>query len=233
MAPQNQILAALSPQIYEELAPFLRQVSLEQGKRLHDPGEPIEAVYFPIDCACSITLTMSDGITTVETAIVGYRDMLGVNVLMAKQVTTRTTYLVQIPGDAFKLDAQTLRQLCERYPELRDQLLNYTQAFIAQLSQNVACNRAHTLDQRFARWLLEAQDRVKSNEFRLTQDFIAEMLGVRRAGVTVAANKYQDLGLISYRRGVIEIRDQQRLEAMSCECFKAIKAEYDRLLGAG
>jgi CRP-like cAMP-binding protein len=231
MTPQNQLLASIPHEVYQQLAPFLRLVLLEQGQHLHDPGNLIEAVYFPINCACSITLTMSDGTTTVETAIAGNRDVLGINVLMGKPATTQTRYIVQIPGSAFKVDAQTLRQLCSHHPELRDQLLNYTQAFIAQLSQNVACNRAHTLDQRFARWLLEAQDRVKSSELRLTQDFIAEMLGVRRAGVTVAAKKYQDLGLISYRRGVVEIREQQQLEAMACECFRTINTEYDRFLG--
>jgi CRP-like cAMP-binding protein len=119
----------------------------------------------------------------------------------------------------------------DRNKDLRDELLRYTQAFIAQISQTTACNRLHTLEQRLARWLLEVQDRVESNQIRLTQEFIADMLGVRRAGVTQAAQKLQDSGIIRYARGNVDILDLQRLEAGACECFRVIKDEYDRLLG--
>ena len=150
---------------------------------------------------------------------------------MGGRETTQTEYIVQIAGSAMKIDAQTLRDEFDRNKKLRDVLLPYTQALIAQISQTTACNRLHALEQRFARWLLEAQSRVENDELKLTQEFLGHMLGVRRAGVTQAAQKFQESRIIRYSRGHINILDQRGLEAASCECFRTVKDEYDRLLG--
>ena len=230
MTVENYLLAAMPSELYDKLAPNMKRVSLQQGQMLHYPGETIEHLYFPIDCALSITMTMNDG-RTAETGIVGKREVIGINAFMGGRETTLTTYIVQVAGTALKIDARPMLEEFDRNKDLRDELLRYTQAFIAQISQTTACNRLHTLEQRLARWLLEVQDRVESNQIRLTQEFIADMLGVRRAGVTQAAQKLQDSGIIRYARGNVDILDLQRLEAGACECFRVIKDEYDRLLG--
>ena len=230
MTSKNHLLAALPREVYEKIAPNLKHVSLERGKILHHPGEVIQDLYFPIDCAISITITMSSGSTT-ETGIIGNREVVGVNAFMGGRETTQTEYIVQIAGSAMKIDAQTLRDEFDRNKKLRDVLLPYTQALIAQISQTTACNRLHALEQRFARWLLEAQSRVENDELKLTQEFLGHMLGVRRAGVTQAAQKLQESRIIRYRRGHIDILDQRGLEAASCECFTTVRDEYDRLLG--
>ena len=230
MTTENRLLATLNGEIQDKLAPNLKLVSLELGTMLHDAGDTIEDVYFPIDCLLSITISMSDG-ATAEVGMVGNREMLGVNSFMGINAITQTNYNVQIAGKAVKVNARLLREEFDRNKNVRDVLLGYTQALIAQTSQTAACNRLHPLEKRLARWLLEAQDRVDSNELKLTQEFIADMLGVRRAGVTQAAQKLQESGLIVYRRGNVQILDKPKLEAASCECFLCLKDEYDRLLG--
>ena len=230
MAKENHLLASLPPDVYEKLAPHLKYVSLKQGQRLHEPGEMIQEIYFPIDCLLSITITMSDG-AIVETGIIGCREMLGINAFLGGRETTHTEYTVPIPGSAIKVDAQILRKEFNSNQELRNVLLRYAQAFIVQVSQTAACNRTHLLEHRLARWLLEANDRIKSDELRLTHEFIATLLGVRRAGVTQAAQNLQDRGLIRYSRGRIHILNQGGLEAFSCECFRTVKDECDRLQG--
>jgi CRP-like cAMP-binding protein len=230
MAIGNCLLDALSPELYEKLAPNLKRVSLKQGEILHHPGETIEDLYFPIDCALSITITMSDG-STAEAGLVGRREAIGINAVMGGRETTQTEYIVQVAGSAIKVDARILLEEFDRNKELRDVLLRFTQALIAQISQTTACNSLHTLEQRLPRWLLEAQDRVNSNELKLTQEFLSEMLGVRRAGVTQTAQKLQENGLIEYHRGRVQILDQGGLEEAACECFGTVKEEYDRLLG--
>jgi CRP-like cAMP-binding protein len=230
MATENRLLAALPREVYEKLAPNLKQVSLERGTILHHPGETIKDLYFPIDCLLSITITMNDG-STAEAGIVGNREVIGVNAFMGGRETTQTEYIVQIAGSAIKADARPLLEEFDRNKAMRDVLLRYTQALIAQLSQSIGCNSLHVLDQRLARWLLEAQDRIDSDDLKLTQEYIAHMLGVRRAGVTQAAQKLQERGLIQYHRGHVHILDQPGLEAASCECFRVLREEYDRLLG--
>lgn len=231
MRVHNRLLTALSREVYEKLAPHLKLVSLERGKILHLPGEIIRDVYFPLDCLISITITMKDG-STAETGVIGNREMLGVNAFMGGRETTQTEYIVQIAGSAKKMDAQVLLYEFDQNKELRDLMLRYTQALIAQISQTTACNRLHILEQRFARWLLEAQARMESDELLLTQEFLGDMLGVRRAGVTQAAQKFQEKGFIQYSRGCVHITNQQGLEAAACECFKTVGDEYNRLLGA-
>jgi CRP-like cAMP-binding protein len=230
MAIGNCLLDAMSPELYEKLAPNLKRVSLKQGEILHHPGETIEDLYFPIDCALSITITMRDG-STAEAGLVGRREVIGINAVMGGKETTQTEYIVQVAGSAMKIDARILLEEFNRNKELRDVLLRYTQALIAQISQTTGCNSLHTLEQRLPRWLLEAQDRVNSNELKLTQEFLSEMLGVRRAGVTQAAQKLQENGLIKYHRGRVQILDQGGLEEAACECFGTVREEYDRLLG--
>jgi CRP-like cAMP-binding protein len=173
---------------------------------------------------------MSDG-STAEAGLVGRREVIGINAVMGGRETTQTEYIVQVAGSALKIDARILLEEFDRNKELRDVLLRYTQALIAQISQTTACNSLHTLEQRLPRWLLEAQDRVNSNELKLTQEFLSDMLGVRRAGVTQAAQKLQENGLIKYHRGRVQILDQGGLEEAACECFGTVREEYDRLLG--
>lgn len=232
MGKENYLLASLPPNLYEKLAPHLQYVSLKQGQRLLEPGETIQEIYFPIDCLISITITMSDG-AVVETGMIGSREMLSFNTFLGGRETTHNEYNVQIPGSAIKADAQMWRKEFDCNQELRNVLLSYAQAFIVQVSQTAACNRTHLLEHRMARWLLEVHDRINSDELRLTHEFIAMMLGVRRAGVTEAAQNLQNRGLIRYRRGHIYILNQSGLEAFSCECFRTVKNECDRLLGIG
>ena len=183
MTAKNRLLTALPGEVSEKLAPYLKLVSLERGKILHLPGEIIHDVYFPLDCQLSITITMKDG-STAETGVIGNREMLGVNAFMGGSETTQTEYIVQVAGSAMKTDAKVLLHEFDLNKKLRDLLLRYTQALIAQISQTTACNRLHVLEQRFARWLLEAQTRLESDKLLLTQEFLGDMLGVRRAGVT-------------------------------------------------
>ena len=229
MVAQNHLLNIMSRELSEKLAPNFQQVCLPHAKILHHPGETIKDLYFPIDCLLSITITMRDG-SVVETGVVGNREAIGINAFMGGRETTQTEYIVQIPGNAIKVPANIMRDEFDSNKELRDLLLRYTQAFIAQISQTAACNRLHSLEQRFARWLLEAQNRVDNDNLKLTQEFIANMLGVRRAGVTQAAQKLQQSGLIEYSRGRVQIIDQGGLESSACECFSTLAEEYDRLL---
>ena len=226
----NRLLQILPNRVYQKLEPHLKLVYLTQGEILHLAGETIQELYFPIDCMLSITLTTIDG-NTVETGLVGNRDVLGINALMGKAETTNTEYIVQVSGRAFQIKAEIMRSLFFQHRELHDVMLYHTQALIAQISQTTACNRFHFLEQRLARWLLEAQQRAGSNKIYLTHEFISNMLGVRRSGVTQAAHKFQDEGIIRYSRGHVEIIDRQKLEDNACECFWRVKAEYDRLLG--
>lgn len=230
MTVKNQILAALSPEVFGRLSDHLIQISLKQGEIIHQPGDPLLHLYFPIDCLFSITITMQDG-ATAEVGMAGNRDVLGLNTLMGNSKATQSAYFVQVAGSAFKIRADIVQQEFDRHGEFHQLLLRYTQAFLAQVSQTAACNALHTLEQRLARWLLESQDRVGSDHLPLTQEFIAVMLGVRRAGVTLAAQKLQEQKLIQYQRGNVQILDQAGLEAFACECFRSLKTEYDRSLG--
>ncbi|MDX2244720.1 MAG: Crp/Fnr family transcriptional regulator [Leptolyngbyaceae cyanobacterium bins.302] len=229
MTAENRILAALSPEVLERLTPHLHQMKYEQSKIIYRPGDQLTHVYFPINCLFSVTITMQDG-ATAEVGMVGNREMLGINTLMSNQETTQTECGVQVAGSAMQIDTQIMRTEFERYGELHAVLLRYNQAFLAQVSQTAACNSLHTLEQRLPRWLLEVQSRINSDHLPLTQEFIAAMLGVRRAGVTQMAQKLQERKLIQYRRGNVQILNQSGLEVSACECFNRIKAEYDRLL---
>lgn len=230
MNAQNRILTSLSADVRDRLAPYCNSVTLAQGDMMYRPGETLTQLYFPINCLFSVTITMQDG-AVAEVGMVGHREVLGIHAFLSNQAIIQTEYVVQVAGDAVKIDAQVVRQECDRHGELRDVLLRYAQAFVAQASQTAACNSLHTLEQRLPRWLLEVQSRIGSDELSLTQEFIATMLGVRRAGVTQMAQRLQERKLIRYHRGHVQIVNQSGLEASACECFKTVKGQYDRLLG--
>ena len=179
----------------------------------------------------SITVTTQNG-STIEAGTVGSREVAGINAFMGGAETTQTEYICQLPGKVYKIAAAPLKLEFDRNTEMRDVMLKYTQALIAQISQNVACNRLHNLQQRCSRWLLEVRDRVQSDEFPLTQEFIAQMLGVDRVSVTSSMGLLRDEGVIEYVRGNISITGLEALKEKSCECFFVLQEEYTRLLGA-
>ncbi|MDZ8260371.1 Crp/Fnr family transcriptional regulator [Nostoc sp. ChiQUE01b] len=227
--PANNLLAVLPPADYERLVPHLKLVPLPLKKVLYEAGEPIAQVYFPNKAVVSIVTTMEDG-STVEVGIVSNEGMVGMPVILGDDTTT-TTAFVQIPGVAMQMDADILRSEFNRGGAIQSLLLRYVQAVYTQIAQGVACNRLHKLERRLARWLLTVSDRLESEEFPLTQEFISQMLGVRRAGVTEAANILSEAGMISYHRGQINILNREALEKTSCECYQIIENEFVRLLG--
>lgn len=229
MATQNLLLTALPREVYKQIENKMEEVELSYGEILNRPGETIEEVYFPLTCLISVTITMMDG-TTVEAGVVGSREMVGINAFMGGSETTQTEYIVQVPGKAVKMKAHLLLSEFDTNKSLRDVMLKYTQAYIAQISQNVACNRTHTIEKRMARWLLESSDRLYSDELILSHEFLSHMLGVRRSGVTETAHLLENKGFIKCSRKKIQIVDRQGLEEASCECYEVIKKEYDRLL---
>jgi CRP-like cAMP-binding protein len=230
MGAQNLLLAALPEEVLRRLDRHRRTVDLKNGDVLHRPGEAIRDVYFPLDCLISVTVTMAEA-RTAEAGIVGSREMVGVNAFMGGWETNQTEYICQSPGQAVRVDAEPFLSEFDRVKAVRDVMLRYTQAYIAQLSQNVACNRLHAIEQRLARWMLECRDRLKSDDLGMTHEFISEMLGVRRAGITETAAKLAALGVIEHGRKMLRVVDASGLEGVSCECFRVIRDEYDRLLG--
>ncbi len=229
MTNENLLLTALPCDLYKRIENKMEQVELSYGEILNRPGELIEEVYFPLTCLISVTITMMDG-STVEAGVVGSREMVGINAFMGGQETTQTQYIVQVPGKAVKMKAHLLLHEFDINKSLRDVMLKYTQAYIAQISQNVACNRTHTIEKRMARWLLESSDRLYSNELILSHEFLSHMLGVRRSGITETAHILEKKGLIECSRKKIKTINRQGLQEASCECYEVIKEEYDRLL---
>ncbi len=225
----NQILNTLTGEEYERLSVHLEPVTLALGEVLYHPEQPITHVYFPNHGTVSLLSTFEDG-GSVEVGMVGNEGMFGVNVFMGS-ITTPLEAVVQLAGDGLRMRADALRQEFRQGGQLQDLLLRYTQAFITQIAQNAACNRAHPTEGRLVRWLLMCQDRAQSKELQLTHEFIANMLGVRRAGVTESAGQLQQRGLIKYHRGHITILDRQAMEAASCECYGIVKKEFARLVG--
>jgi CRP-like cAMP-binding protein len=228
---RNMLLERLPRQVMDRIRSKLIPVSLKHSEILHKPGEKIIDLYFPTTCMISVTVAMRDG-RTVEAGAIGSREAAGINAFMGGREITQTEYIVQLPGEALKISARALQIEFNRNTELRDVLLRYTQAFLAQVSQNVACNRLHDINQRIARWILEVSDRVQADEFPLTHEFMAEMLGIRRASVSFASMKLKNLHIIEAKRGSFKILDVKALEKNSCECYSALKAEYGRLLDA-
>jgi len=226
----NRLLEALPRTIYNGLKTSLIPISLRRGEVLHKPGAFIRTLHFPTNSLISITVTMPDG-RIAEAGVVGNREVVGINAFMGGSETTETTYIVQMAGDALKIASAPLLEAFDNNKSVRDVFLKFTQAHIAQISQNVACNRLHSLEQRYARWLLEVRERVHRDDLVLTQEFASEMLGVLRPAVSIAASTLEKNGVIERRRGVTFICDVAGLEKASCPCYRIIVGEYDRLLG--
>ncbi len=225
---QNYLLAALSADVGRRLIPHLEPVDLPLGKVLYESGEPEYHVYFPTDSIVSLQYLMSDG-DSAEISVVGNEGIVGVAVLLGGQSTTSRAF-VRSAGSAFRLSRQWLDDEFNRHGELQWLLLRYTQSLITQMAQTAVCNRHHTINQQLCRWLLLSLDRLSGNDLNMTQELIANMLGVRREGVTQAACKLLRLGTIEYKRGRIRVLDRPELERLSCECYGVVKKECDRLL---
>ncbi|MDT7687746.1 MAG: hypothetical protein QOJ70_2672 [Acidobacteriota bacterium] len=219
----NRLLAALPKKEYQQLLPLLEQVTLPFAEVLYEPGTLIRHVYFPNDSIVSLLAQVAER-STLEVGIVGSEGMAGISVFMGVE-TSRYRGIVQGEGTAMRMKAAALRTESEHMRPLQLLLQRYTHSLLTQISQSAACNRFHRVDARLARWLLMTRDRLRSNEFRLTQEFMSNMLGVRREGVTRSAGDLQRQGLISYSRGRITIHDRAGLEAIACVCYMIIKAE--------
>jgi CRP-like cAMP-binding protein len=226
----NKILAALPASQYKRLAPHLKPVDLKSGQILLDPNEEVEAIYFPQTAMISLVSIMINGSTT-EIGLVGNEGMVGLPAILGGRSTTSRS-IVQISGIALKIPAEIIVKEFYRGEKFQQLILLYTQALLSQVSQSAACNRQHKIEERLARWLLSVQDCVLQNEIPLTQEFIANMLGTRRSGVTVAAGILQQAGIIRYTRGKITILNQQDLEDTACECYRLVQNEFMRLLGS-
>lgn len=225
---QNHLLAALSTESEERLFPHLELVPLPLGKVLYEPGDTMRHVYFPTDSIVSLLYVMENG-ASAEIAVVGNEGLVGISLFMGG-LSTPSRAVVQSAGSAYRLSGALIKEEFARHGDLQILLLRYTQALITQMSQTAVCNRHHSIDQQLCRWLLLSLDRLIGNELTMTQELIANMLGVRREGVTEAAGKLQKLGVIEYTRGKITVLDRSKLEKLSCECYAVVKAETDRLL---
>jgi CRP-like cAMP-binding protein len=225
---KNRLLAALPQEEYERLRPSLEPVSFELGEVIYESGERLDYVYFPTTAIISLLYLMEDG-SSAEMGLAGNEGVVGIALFMGGG-TMPNRAVVQSAGGAVRLKAKVLQSEFALGSKFQHLLLRYTQALITQISQTAVCNRLHSVEQQLSRWLLLSHDRVEADELVMTQELIADMLGVRREGVTVAAGRLQDDGAISYVRGRIQILDRQKLEAIACECYKVVKDEFDRLL---
>ena len=225
---QNHLLDALPASDYQRVASHLELIPMKLGDVLYESGATLRYVYFPTTSIISLLYVMEDG-ASAEIAIVGNEGVLGISLFMGGD-TTPSRAVVQSAGLAFRLKAQLLKDEFERFGPTMHLLLRYTQALITQMSQTAVCNRHHSVDQQLCRWLLLSLDRLQSNELSMTQELIANMLGVRREGVTEAAGKLQKAGLIRYGRGRITVLNRPGVEARCCECYQVVKTEFDRLL---
>jgi CRP-like cAMP-binding protein len=225
---QNRILDALPPGERERLFPHLKLVALPLGKALYESGDRLQHIYFPTDSIISLLYVLEDG-ASAEIAVVGNDGAIGVALFMGGETTTNRA-IVQSSGFAYRLTGARLKREFNRHGEVLNILLRYTQALITQMAQTAVCNRHHSVDQQLCRWLLLSLDRLSSPRLNMTQELIANMLGVRREGVTEAAGKLQKVGVITYSRGQIEVLDRRALERLCCECYGVVKKETDRLL---
>lgn len=229
-ARQNQLLAALPDAALERWLPYLQVADLPLGKVLYESGTRPTYVYFPTTAIVSLLYLLEDG-ASAEIAVVGFEGLVGISLFMGGESTTSRA-VVQSDGTGLRLSAQQMMLEFNRAGPVLHLLLRYTQALISQMTQTAVCNRHHSLDQQLCRWLLLSLDRLHGNELVMTQELIANMLGVRREGVTEAAGDLQKHGLIHYRRGRISVLDRPGLEKRTCECYAVVKREYGRLLPA-
>ncbi len=227
---QNQLLATLPESAWQRWLPNLEPVTLTLGQVLYESGDTLGHVYFPTTAIVSLLYVMENG-ASAEIAVVGLEGMVGVSLFMGGESTTNRA-VVQSAGHGFRLRAQAMKDEFNRAGPVLHLLLRYTQALITQMAQTAVCNRHHSLDQQLCRWLLLSMDRLRGNELVMTQELIANMLGVRREGVTEGALKLQKAGLIRYARGRITVLDRPGLERATCECYAVVKNEYERLLPA-
>ena len=225
---QNHLLGALDEERTRALFSQLELVPMRLGEVIYESGRPLEHVYFPTNCIISLLYVMEDG-ASAEIAIVGCEGMVGVALFMGGE-STPSRAVVQSAGHAYRLSGKLVKEEFVRAGAMQYLLLRYTQALLTQMAQTAVCNRHHSVDQQLCRWLLLSLDRLASNDLTMTQELIANMLGVRREGVTEAAGKLQAAGLIRYSRGHITVLDRPRLEARVCECYAVVKKEFDRLL---
>lgn len=224
---RNRLLAKLPAEEYERLAPHLESVRFDLGDIIYQSGGHIDYIYFLTGSIVSLLYTMENGMSA-EIGIVGNEGVIGIALFMGGD-TMPNRAVVQSAGTAVRMKARLLQDEFKRGGEFHHQLLRYTQALVTQISQTAVCNRLHSVESQLCRWLLLSHDRLQTDELIMTHDMIANMLGTRREGVTVAAGKLQDAGLINYYRGHITIIDRARLEAAVCECYKVVKDEFDRL----
>ncbi len=225
---QNRLLAALPPQVQDRLFPALEVAPLPVRSLLHEAGSPLRHVYFPTNAIISMQHLLENGASTAI-AVVGNEGLLGFHLMLGED-STPSRALVQCAGHAYRLARPLAMEEFDRHAELHALVLRYTQALIAQVAQTAVCNRHHSIDQQLCRWLLLTLDRHSSDSLAMTQEFIANMLGVRRAGVTAAATRLQEQGVIAYGRGRITVLDRRALERLSCECYAVVKKKTDLLL---
>jgi len=226
--PTNHLLSSLSADVYERLEPELEAIFLPLGTVIYEANDTLSHVYFPTTAIVSLLYMMENG-TSSEMGVVGCDGVVGIAVFMGGD-TTPNRAVVQSAGKAHRLELNYFRREFRRIGELHQLLLLYTQALLTQMSQTAVCNRLHSVEQQLCRWLLLSHDRLETNELVMTQELIANMLGVRREGVSVAAHRLQEDGLINYKRGRITITDRAGLESAVCECYQVVKSECDRLL---
>ncbi len=225
---RNHLLAALAHEELARLTPHLEVVPLTLGEVLYEPGDTLRHVYFPTDSIVSLLHVTESG-ASAEIAVVGNEGLIGIALFMGGE-STSSRAVVQSAGSALRLPGQKLKDEFNRHGDLLLLMLRYTQALITQMSQTALCNRHHSIDQQLCRWLLLSLDRLPGNQLTMTQELIANMLGVRREGVTEAAGKLQRQSVIEYSRGHIKVLDRPQLERLSCECYSVVKTETDRLL---
>lgn len=224
----NHLLAALSPDVQGRLFPFLELVQVPLRATLYESGRRMRHVYFPTNSIISLQYLMENGASTAI-SVVGNEGLLGVTLFLGGE-STPSRSMVQSAGYAYRLPQRRVKEEFNRHGQLLLLMLRYTQALITQVSQTAVCNRHHSIDQQICRWLLLSIDRLSDNQLTMTQEFISNMLGVRRESVTSAAAKLQKLGVISYARGLIKVIDRPKLETLSCECYRVVKTETDMLL---
>jgi len=225
---QNRLLAALSGDARKRLFPHLELVDLPLGKVLYESGDAQRNVYFPTDCIVSLLYVLENG-SSAEISVVGNDGIVGVSLFMGSSSSVNRA-VVQSAGWAYRLSGQRLKQEFDMHGEMLQLLMRYTQCLITQMAQTAVCNRHHTILQQLCRWLLLSLDRLPDNQLNMTQELIANMLGVRREGVTEAAGKLHKMGVINYHRGHITVLDRPQLEQLSCECYAVVKKETDRML---
>jgi len=224
----NQFLARLPEEEYKRLLPDLEQVKMQIGDPIQEPGEIIKDIYFPINCVISQVTALKDGFS-VEAGVIGREGCSGIEIALLNKTSPRSTH-IQLPGYSLRMKAVKFKAALEQNSGLDKLIRRFTFAYLTQVAQVVSCNSHHRIEERLARWMLMCHDRTEGNELHITQEFIAQMLGVHRPGVTIAILSLKDAGLISNQRGIITIENRAGLEEATCECYEAINIEYNNYL---